>query len=287
MPVARVRDSKIAYQVLGGKGPWIALSPGGRRDMESVRGLAEQIAGAGYQVVIHDRRNTGASDIVVEGEEPEFQIWADDLHDLLSQLGALPAVIGGSSSGCRTSLVFALRYPQDVRALLLWRVTGGPFAANRLAQQYYGQYMELAQQGGMAAVCESEHWQERIQANPANREPLMAVSPERFVANMARWREYFLQDADKPVIGATEAELRSISVPTCIVPGNDRTHSHRIGENAHRLIPNSELHDLFPGDVDSDLVPPEEWQAKDAEMADVFVKFLQRAGIQSQAEVVA
>jgi pimeloyl-ACP methyl ester carboxylesterase len=287
MPTARVRNANIAYAVLGERGPWIALSPGGRRGMDSVEGLAGNIARAGYRVLIHDRRNTGASDIVVEGDEPEFQIWADDLHDLLSQLGALPAVIGGSSSGCRTSLVFALRYPQDVRALLLWRVTGGPFAANRLAQQYYGQYIELAQQGGMAAVCESEHWQERIQANPANRERLMAVSPERFIANMSRWREYFLQDADKPVIGATEAELRSISVPTCIVPGNDRTHSHAIGESAHRLIANSELHDLFPGDVDIDLVPPEDWQAKDAEMADVFVKFLQRVGIQSQAEVVA
>jgi pimeloyl-ACP methyl ester carboxylesterase len=287
MPTAQVRGSTINYAILGERGPWVALSPGGRRALDSVEGLARNIAGAGYRVLIHDRRNTGASDIVIEGEEPEFQIWADDLHDLLTQFGALPAVIGGSSSGCRTSLVFALRYPQDVRALLLWRVTGGPFAANRLAQQYYGQYMEAAQQGGMAAVCESEHWQERIQANPRNRERLMAVSPDRFIANMSRWREYFLQDADKPVIGATEAELRSISVPTCIVPGNDRTHSHRIGENAHRLIPNSELHDLFPGDVDIDLVPPEDWQAKDAEMADVFVKFLQRAGIQSQAEVVA
>jgi pimeloyl-ACP methyl ester carboxylesterase len=287
MPTARVRNASINYAVLGERGPWIALSPGGRRGMDSLEALAGNIARAGYRVLIHDRRNTGASDIVVEGEEPEFQIWADDLHELLSQFGALPAVIGGSSSGCRTSLVFALRYPHDVRALLLWRVTGGPFAANRLAQQYYGQYMELAQQGGMAAVCDSEHWAERIQANPANRERLMALSPERFIANMARWREYFLQDADKPVIGATEAELGSIGVPTCIVPGNDRTHSHRIGDNAHRLIANSELHDLFPGDVDMDLVPPEDWQAKDAEMAEVFVQFLQRAGITSEAKVVA
>jgi len=134
----------------------------------------------------------------------------------------------------------------------------------------------------MDAVCASEHWAERIQANPANCERLMGVPPERFIANMSRWREYFLQDADKPVIGATEEQLRSITVPTCIVPGNDRTHSHRIGEAAHRLIPNNELHDLYPGDVDSDLVPPEEWQAKDAEMAAVFVSFLERAGVRPE-----
>jgi pimeloyl-ACP methyl ester carboxylesterase len=284
MPIAQVRGSNIAYTVLGDGGPWIALSPGGRRGMDSVEGLASRVANAGYRVLIHDRRNTGASDLVLEGDEPEFQIWADDLHELLTQLDALPAVIGGSSSGCRTSLVFALRYPSLVRALLLWRVTGGPFAANRLANQYYGQYIELAQAGGMAAVCESEHFRERIERNPTNRERLMALTPERFIAVMSHWREYFLQDADLPVIGATEEQLRSIRVPTCIVPGNDRTHSHRIGETAHRLIPNSELHDLFPGDVDTDLVAPEEWQAKDGQLAEIFVSFLERvlAGIRSE-----
>lgn len=286
MPIARVRNANINYLVLGEGGPWVALSPGGRRGMEGVEGLAQRLADAGYRVLIHDRRNTGASDIVIEGDEPEFQIWADDLHELLAQLGALPAVIGGSSSGCRTSLVFAQRYPQDVGALLLWRVTGGSFAANRLAEQYYGQYMTAAREGGMAAVCQTEHWAERIERNPSSRERLMSVSPDQFIATMSHWREYFLRDAELPVIGANEQQLRAINVPTCIVPGNDRTHGHKIGQDAHQLIPNSELHDLFPeGDVDSDLVPPEEWLAKDAELAQTFVSFLERVGIPGQGAV--
>ena len=78
----------------------------------------------------------------------------------------LPAFVGGSSSGCRTALLFALRHPDAVRALLLWRVTGGRFACERLAQEYYGQFIEAAKQGGMAAVCEMEHWKERIAARP-------------------------------------------------------------------------------------------------------------------------
>ena len=279
MPTARVRGANLNYAALGERGPWVALSPGGRRGLEAVESLAGRIAEAGYRVLIHDRRNCGASDVVVEAEEPEFQIWAEDLHELLSQLGALPTVIGGSSSGCRTSLVFAGRYPRDVRALLLWRVTGGPFAARRLAEQYYGQYIDVAREGGMAAVCQTEHFAERIERNPSNRDRLLAVPVDRFIASMARWRDGFLADADLPVIGATEEQLRAIGVPTCIVPGNDRTHSHRIGESAHRLIPNSELYDLFPGDVDTDLVEPEEWQTRDAEMAAVFVSFLERAGV--------
>ena len=70
-------------------------------------------------MLIHDRRNCGASDVVIEGEDSEYEILADDLYELLSKLGALPAFVGGSSSGCRLSLLFALRHPEAVRALLL------------------------------------------------------------------------------------------------------------------------------------------------------------------------
>src|SRR5438270_12802015 len=101
------RNVYINYKVLGTTGPWMALSPGGRRGLESVEPLARMMADAGYRVLIHDRRNCGASDVCVEGEEPEFQVWADDLHALLGQQRALPVIIGGISSGCRTSLAFA------------------------------------------------------------------------------------------------------------------------------------------------------------------------------------
>jgi hypothetical protein len=94
---------------------------------------------------------------------------------------------------------------------------------------------------------------------------------------MERWREQFAKGAELPIIGASERELNSIKVPTCIIPGNDKTHNHAVAEAAHRMIPGSELHDLFPGDLDVDLVPTEDWAAKEAEMARVFTDFLARA----------
>ena len=33
MPIATVRGVEINYQVLGERGPWVALQPGGRRGM--------------------------------------------------------------------------------------------------------------------------------------------------------------------------------------------------------------------------------------------------------------
>jgi len=277
MAWAKLNGVSIHYEILGDEGPWVALSPGGRRSLESVEPVARHLADLGYRVLVHDRRNCGTSDVVIDGDNSEYEIWADDLYRLLFELGGLPAFVGGSSSGCRTALLFALRHPEAVRGLLLWRVTGGRFACERLAQEYYGQYIAAAQQGGMAAVCEMEHWKERIEARPENRDALMNMSPERFIAVMSHWREYFLAGADLPVIGATEAELRSIKVPGCIIPGNDLTHGRQTGENLGRLIEKSEVHVLFPKHYDEALSPREEWDERAGEMAALFSDFIKRS----------
>jgi len=281
MPTISVNDVNINYESLGSGGSWIALSPGGRREMGNVRSLAEKLASTGYRVLIHDRRNCGKSDVSFDGRQSEYEIWVDDLHALLTHLNGLPAVIGGGSSGGRLAMLFALRYPRDTRALLLWRVTGGPFAASRLAEQYYSQYIRLAEQGGMEAVARSEHFAERIAQNPANRDKLMSLDASTFMGVMRAWRSHFEKGADLPVIGATENDLASIRVPTIIIPGNDRTHSHATGEAAHRMIPGSQLYDLWPGDLDMDLFPAEDWAAKEAEQAAAFTRFL--AGIKEAA----
>ena len=279
MPIAKVRGVNMNYKILGNSGPWVALSPGGRRDISGIELLAGSVAEKGYRVVIFDRRNTGASDVVIDGNESEYEIWADDIHELLNQLGALPAIVGGSSSGCRTALLFALRHPESVRALLLWRVTGGRFACERLAEEYYGQFITAAKAGGMAAVCDMEHWKERIESRPQNRDALMKMDPARFIAVMSSWREYFLKGADLPVIGATEADLRSIKVPACIVPGNDLTHGRQTGETMGRLLQTSEVHVLFPKHYDEPLSPREEWDEKAGEMAKLFSDFLKRSNV--------
>ena len=99
MPYATVRGAAIHYDIEGSEGPWVSLSPGGRRPMAAVRSLAQRIASAGYRVLLHDRRNCGASDVIIAGDESEYDIWADDLQALLDHLDALPAHVGGASSG--------------------------------------------------------------------------------------------------------------------------------------------------------------------------------------------
>ena len=72
----------------------------------------------------------------------------------------------------------------------------GAFAAGRLPEQYYGQYIRAAQQGGMAAVCDTEQYRERIAANPKNRDVLMAMDPKRYIAVMEHWLKLFQAGAN-------------------------------------------------------------------------------------------
>ncbi len=277
MPVATVRGVEINYQVLGERGPWVALQPGGRRGLVGVKSLAEKIAEAGNRVLVYDRRNCGASAVSFDDGNSENEVWASDLHELLLQLDALPAFIGGSSSGCRLALLAALRHPADLRGLLLWRVTGGAYAAQRLVQNYYTQFIEAAERGGMEAVCRTEHFAEVIANNPANRERLRSVGVERFIAVMKAWRRSFNEGAEHPVIGVSPAQLRSLTVPACIIPGNDRVHPRGPGQAAHRLMPNAEYHEVLTEDRPDLDVALEDWNAKEGLLAATFIDFLRRA----------
>ena len=276
MPVQNIRGVGIHYEVAGDQGPWVALVTGGRRGFQEFIPFSRKLAAKGFRVLLHDRRNTGASDIRIEGGEGEEEIWADDLVLLLEHLGAVPAFVGGTSSGARLSMLTYLRHPGAVRGLLLMRITGGAFAAGRLPNMYYGQFIEAAHHGGMAAVCATEQYQERIAANPANRERLMAMDPQRYIAVMQHWLDMFLRGPRAPVLGMSEEALRSIRVPTIVVPGNDNTHSSVNGLAAAELIPGAELYRLPIEDRDVPLLPFSDWAPHEDELATALAAFMRR-----------
>ncbi len=277
MPIAKVRGVALNYEILGDGGPFVVLQPGGRRAGASLRPLASKIAEAGYRVVIYDRRNTGASSIAIDGEL-ENQEWADDLYELLREIDAQPAFVGGSSSGCRLALLLALQRPEWVRGLLLWRVTGGAHAAEHLTNQYYTSHIEAARRGGMAEVCKLDHWSEVIGINPQARDALMAFDPQDFIARMERWRQAFQAGADHPVIGLSPAELRSMTMPTCIVPGMDPVHPTAAGQAAHRLLPNAEYAEVVTEQRATLDEAFSDWGAREGLLAARFIDFLRRHG---------
>ena len=134
MPEALVRSVHINYQIIGDRGPFVALTPGSRRAHGELVDLARTIAASGYRVLLHDRPNCGSSDVAFDGSGSEHDAWADDLYELGRQLGALPMHVGGSSAGARLAILYAIPHPDSVRGLLLWRVTGGQQAVDKLSE---------------------------------------------------------------------------------------------------------------------------------------------------------
>ena len=278
MAFAHIHGVRLHYQVLGEQGPWLALVSGGRRSGAEFEPLARQIAARGFRVVLHDRRNTGASDVCIDGELGEEEIWADNWAQLMRHLDAEPAFFGGGSSGARLALLTSLRHPELVRGLLLLRITGGAFTAGRLPDNYYGQFIGAAEQGGVAAVCATPFYQELIRANPANLERLMAMDPARYIAVMRHWLAIFLQGPREPVLGMATEALQAIRVPTWVVPGNDKTHVSRHGREAAALIPGCELFELPVADEDVPALPFSAWAAHEETLATAMTDFMRRVG---------
>ncbi len=283
MAEALVRNIRINYEVIGHTGPWIALTPGSRRGYGELVNLARDIAAPGYRVLLHDRRNCAASEVEFDGSASEHEIWADDLYELARQLGADRLVVGGSSAGARLAILFAIRHPDALKGLLLWRLTGGQDAVDKLAENYYGQFIKLANQGGMAAICESEHFKECIAARPANRERLMANDLGKFIKVMGFWRESFLESARLPMVGATETDLRSITAPVCLIAANDVIHTPVTSRKAAGLMPHCELHDDVVRKLADDQLLKEwdrqEWRDAEPRMAQIFTAFLRDKGV--------
>jgi pimeloyl-ACP methyl ester carboxylesterase len=272
MPVKTIRGVDIVYEILGDSGPWVTVTPGGRRGLAAERSLAGLIAEAGYRVLIHDRRNMGASGIGFPGDNESLE-QAQDLLTLLRELGTGPAYIAGSSSGARLSILLAHHHPDAVKALLLWRVTGGPYAAERLAFNYYGQYLDAVAKGGIEAVLATEHFAAMAKANPVNGETLRQMGAEAFAAAMTRWLAGFRADCDYPVAGISPQNMRTITLPAIVIPGNDRVHPPAGAQAAHRLLPNSVYQEVLTQQVDAD-VDFAGWERATGTLAARLIDFL-------------
>ena len=239
MPYANVHGVNLYYEEYG-KGPAVILTPGGRVDRNGLRPIAALLSPR-CRVILHDRRNCGRSDVVIGGELSEQHLWAEEMAGLLAQIGAVPAYVAGGSAGSRTSLTLAVRHPEVVKGVFIWEVSGGPRSGELMAPGYYGQYIDAAERGGMAAVTETEFFAQRIQDNPSNRERLLAMDVQEFCAVMRRWAAAFA--APNPVSDLTEEQLKTITCPMVIFAGNtpDEVHHQSAAEAVHRLAPHAEL----------------------------------------------
>ncbi|MGK0223434.1 MAG: pimeloyl-ACP methyl ester carboxylesterase, partial [Limisphaerales bacterium] len=120
----------------------LIVTPGGNGDTRGFGGFARNMAAAApeLKVIVYDRRNLGQSEVTF-GSEPQMVEEGEDLHVLIERLGVAPVVLYGMSSGARSNLILTSRYPEDIAALVIAPLTGGPLAAVRLSEEYFYKYL--------------------------------------------------------------------------------------------------------------------------------------------------
>ena len=224
----------------GGTVPLI-VTPGGNGDTEGFRGFARNVAAAApdLKVIIYDRRNLGLSQVNF-GSEPQMVEEGEDLHILIKRLGVAPTALYGMSSGSRSNMILASRYPEDIAALVIAPLTGGTYAATRLSEDYFFKYLpekKLTTRQHiddlplttMEAVAKTDLWSGYLARNtPENRERFFSADIADFLAAMKTTGEHLQATRYQTMLGFQDDEVAAIDVPAVLI-----LHHSQYTDNLH------------------------------------------------------
>ena len=241
-----INGGNVVYEILGDSGEYIVLTPGGRfsKDIPGLRPLAEALVAGGYRVVLWDRPNCGKSDVQFYGYS-ESHMRAETLHQLLTKLGIGPCILLGGSGGARDSMLTTMLYPEIVTKLVVWNIVGGVYGSFVLGSYYIVPSILAVRGDGMKAVAAVAEWKERAEANPVNRDRILAQDPDEFLKLMLRWLNAFVPKPGQTIPGVEDEMFDNITVPTLIIRGgeNDLDHPKRTSLEVSCLIKGSKLID--------------------------------------------
>ena len=225
----------------------LIVTPGGMGEIDGIGGFARNVAAHApdLKVIIWDRRNMGRSGINF-GSEPLSMEEAEDLHILIDRLGVAPAALYGMSSGARSNMVLAERYPEDVAAFVIAPLTGGPLAAEQLPEEYYLKYLRDDNLTSMEEVEKTPLWAAYVERNGSKgREELMRQDVSEFLAAMKRAGEHLQSFGQKTTLGMTDEQLAALNVPATLIlhHGQEVDYLHPIPNSraATTLLQNSSL----------------------------------------------
>jgi pimeloyl-ACP methyl ester carboxylesterase len=239
----------VVYEWVGPEdGEVVVVTPGGRfsKDFGGIHELADALADGGKRVFLWDRPNCGRSDVQLFGRS-ESHMRAETLGLVLQALGIEQVVAVGGSGGARDSIVFTLMWPQLVSKLATWHIVGGTYSTLSLAGVYIMPALATVRRVGMDGILEltgaAGAWKELVDANPRNRDRLLAIGAEEFERVMLRWLDAFIPKPNEPIPGVPDCEFAQITCPTLIVRGGEQDYDHpkRTSFEIHALIDGSRL----------------------------------------------
>jgi 3-oxoadipate enol-lactonase len=238
---ARARDgTRLAYTLYDHPAPGqrIALVHSLAMDRSFWRPVAERLA-TNASVLIHDCRGHGRSDKPTGPVTVELH--ADDLADLLDQLGWRTALVAGASMGGCIALAFAIRHPGRVSALGLVDTTAwyGPDAPKNWEQR-----ANAALASGLSSLIDFQVTRWFGDEFRADHPQVVKDCVDTFLRN-----DVAVYAQTCRMLGACDlrAGLASINVPTAIVVGEeDYATPVAMAKAMHEAIAGSTL-TVLPG----------------------------------------
>ncbi len=233
MPTRNIHGQELYYEERG-RGPALALLHGfpldGRMWEQQLASLSDR-----YRVIVPDLPGFGRSRL-----EAAFTIesLADDVHELLKALEALPSALAGLSMGGYVALAYVKKYPTDLRALAL--VDTKAEADSPQAREGRQKMIELVRTSGPRAVADAmqpkmlspdtiSHRPQQVRALREMMENCPDATIENALAAMRDRRDF-------------TNVLPSITVPTLIVVGeSDAITPPEVAQAMGRAIPSSEV----------------------------------------------
>ncbi len=195
-----------------------------------------------FRTISMDLRGHGQSSKPTEKEDYALDLMADDVYQLLVQLGVTDCYLAGHSMGGRVAQLLILAHPELFRALVLVDTAGE--ASGFLHSPERARLVEIAAERGMEAAFE-----EMVRVTPV---------PEAFKSNpqyIQIWRDMFLMTSREAYMycGAAIRDhssrldaLSAISVPTLVICGEKDTPFMEPSRNLHAAISGSEFA-IIPG----------------------------------------
>jgi class 3 adenylate cyclase len=122
---ARDGDLRIAYQVVGDRGPDLLLVPTGMFpidllwDEPTVAGYLHRLASFS-RLILTDLVGGGSSDSIPLNERPPLQLWTDGLSAALDAVESESASVFTMSGAALAGIQLAASHPRRVRSLVLW-----------------------------------------------------------------------------------------------------------------------------------------------------------------------
>ncbi|MGK0225031.1 MAG: pimeloyl-ACP methyl ester carboxylesterase, partial [Limisphaerales bacterium] len=189
------------------------------------------------------------------GSEPQMVEEGEDLHVLIERLGVAPVVLYGMSSGARSNLILASRYPEDIAALVIAPLTGGPLAAVRLSEEYFYKYLHdkkltttehIGEEPitSMNALAKTPLWSAYLARNSADKQQrFISANIDDFLAAMETSGDHLRASMYQTALGMTDEELVALKIPATLLLHHsaytDFLHPVTNTRAATTLIPNS------------------------------------------------